>query len=398
MHLIVVTPFTLIPTLSGGRLRNRHLVQALLDRGHTVELWMVDPSDGSPVPWPSPAPRLTMRHIPGRVRAGRRAKLAALLSRYPEAVWACPPPESMSGLGDIDAAILSHAHVGRFLDRFDRLGIPVVLNTHNVETDLSRQLAAISRTRLSRARSRLDTLRFDRFETQLLERAALVTAVSAVDAARLREMAPTASIEVVPSGADVAGTTWVDHSEVQLERLVLLGTLGYLPNLDGAEWFVAEVLPAIRDIRPKAHLTLVGSSSPTVIEHLVGPAVTLVGQVEDVAEELAAGDILVAPLRVGSGVRLKLLEAFAHGIPVVATSVAAEGIDVRDGVHLLIADDPRSFAAAVIRLLEDRELRSRLSTEARRLVEEKYDWRQIGDRFEALIGSVVAGSASATRS
>lgn len=385
----MVTPYPLIPTVSGGRLRNRHLVQQLLDRGHRVENWIVGPSADPPRPWPTADPGLTTRFVPGRARTGVVEKLAALASRYPEPVWACPPPRSALGdLGRIDVAILCQAHTGRLLTTFRRLGIPVVLNEQNVESDLARQLAPISPTRLSRARLRSDSRRFERFESRLLAAASLVTSVSDVDAAKLRAMAPRARIEVLPSGADVAGITWQDHGAVRSDRLVVLGTLGYLPNLDGARWLVGSILPTVRLSRPNAHVALVGSSPPADLESLAGPGVDIVGPVDDVADELAASDVFVAPLRVGSGVRLKLLEAFAHGIPVVATSQAAEGLDVHDGVHLLIADDAATFSRAVVRLLEDEDLRRRLSRAARDLVEDRYDWRVIGRRFEELLESV----------
>ena len=385
----MVTPYPLIPTVSGGRLRNRHLVQQLLDRGHRVENWIVGPTTGPARPWPTADPALTTRIVPGRERTGLVGKLAALASRYPEPVWACPPPRSELGdLGRIDVAVLCQAHTGRLLAPFRRLGIPVVLNEQNVESDLARQLASISPTRLSRARLRVDGRRFDRFESRLLADASLVTAVSDVDAAKLRAMAPQARIEILPSGADVAGISWLDHGPSRSDRLVLLGTLGYLPNLDGARWLVGSILPAVRLSRPNAHVALVGSSPPADLASLAGPDIDLVGPVDEVDDELAAGDVFVAPLRAGSGVRLKLLEAFAHGIPVVATSRAAEGLAVRDGIHLLIADDTATFARAVVRLLEDADLRHRLSRAARDLVEDRYDWRTIGGRFEGLLESV----------
>lgn len=395
MHLIVVTPYPLVPTVSGGRLRNRHLVQQLLDRGHIVDHWVVDPLDEPIGHWPVLAPGLTTHASSGHARRGRRAKLAALVSRYPEAAWLCPPPRILpAALAGVDAAILCQAHVGRSMGIFLDAGIPVVLNAQNVESDLMRQLARISLTRLSRLRMRLDARKFDRFERRLLRRASLVTAVSPVDAAKLRTLAPAARIDVLPSGADVAGTAWVDHATLRSDRLVIMGTLGYLPNLDGARWFIESILPVIRQSRLNAHVALVGSSPPAALDGLLGPGVDLVGPVEEVTAELARGDVFVAPLRAGSGVRLKLLEAFAHGIPVVATSLAAEGLDVRDGVHLLIADDPSSFATATVRLLEDGELRRRLARAARTHVEERYDWRSIGGQFEAMIASVVV---SATR-
>ena len=391
LRLIVVTPYALEPTWSGGRLRNRHLVQQLLDRGHAVEHWAFAAEDvgagrGTAIPG------VPTRWLSGRVRAGRRAKLAALVSPYAEAAWACPPPAiSRAAVEGVDAVILCQAHVGRLLAPFLRLGVPVVLNEQNVETDLVRQLARISPTPLSRLRLRLDARKLARFEATLLRTATLVTSVSPVDAGRLRAMAPAARIELLPSGADVAGVVSRDHVGVGSDRLVLLGTLGYLPNLDAATWLVREILPIVQRSRPRAHVALVGSSPPgslATLAALAGPAVQLVGPIDDVAGELAASDVFVVPLRAGSGVRLKVLEAFAHGIPVVATSRGVEGLDVRDGVHLAIADDAASFAAAVVRLLEDAALRLRFSTEARRLVEDCYDWRAIGGRFEALLSSV----------
>ena len=398
LRLIVVTPYALEPAWSGGRLRNRHLVQQLLDRGHSIEHWVFAPDDASAEPG-YPIPGVPTRWLPGRTRIGRRAKLAALVSPYYEAAWACPPPSiSRAAVDGIDAAILCQAHVGRLMEPFQRLGVPVVLNEQNVETDLARQLARISPTFLSRVRARLDARKSARFETGLLDAADLVTAVSSVDAARLTAMAPRARIEILPSGADVAGIVPADHVAVGSDRLLLLGTLGYIPNLDAASWLVREILPIVQRSRPDAHVALVGSKPPPSLATLAGPSVELVGPVDDVAAEFASSDVFVVPLRAGSGVRLKLLEAFAYGIPVVATSRAAEGLDVRDGVHLAIADDAGSFAAAVVRLLDDPALRARFSAEARRLVEERYDWRAIGGRFETMLGSIALSRVSAARS
>ena len=395
MRLIVVSPYPLVPSVSGGRLRSRHLVQQLLDRGHSVDNWVVSGPDEPPGPWPVPAPRLTTHHLPGRVRAGRLSKLAAVASPYHEGAWACPPPEmTPAALEGVDLAVLCQAHVGRFMAPFRRHGLPVLLSTHNVEADLARQLASIAPTRPSRLQFRLDAWKLRTFETRLMTEASLVTAVSPVDAQKLQAMAPSVRIEVIPSGADVARTAYVDHTRLRSDRLVLVGTLGYLPNLDAARWLVEAILPLVRRKRSNAHAALVGSSPPSAMDALVGPGVELVGPVEDIADELAASDVFVAPLRAASGVRIKLLDAFAHGIPVVATSIAAEGLEVRDGVHLELADDAASIADAIVRLLEDADRRSRLAACARELVEERYDWRVIGERYEALLTSVALNGAT----
>jgi len=151
-----------------------------------------------------------------------------------------------------------------------------------------------------------------------------------------------------------------------------------------------------------------GQYAPSVRGHLVGqvddnvramPAadgVEIVGRVPDVLPRLADGDLFVAPLRLGGGTRLKILEAFAAGLPVVATSKAVEGLDVENGVHAMIADDAPGLARAILALLDDEDGRERLALAARRLVEEKYDWRRIGAKFAESVERI-AGRGTADR-
>jgi glycosyltransferase involved in cell wall biosynthesis len=254
-------------------------------------------------------------------------------------------------------------------------------------------LAPLALTRISGARFRLDAWKFRRFEATLLRQASLVTAVSERDAAQLRRLVPGARIEVLPSGADIRGVPFVDHSENHGDVVIFLGTLGYLPNRDAVMWLVDRILPLVREKRPGVTIRLVGSSPPSVFDALRVDGVELVGLVPEVQPELASADLFVAPLRAGAGTRLKVLEAFAAGIPVVATSMAVEGIEgiqALDGTHLAIADDERRFADAMVDLLGDPAERMRLSRAARRLVEERYDWSAIAGRLESLLREVVA--------
>ena len=150
--------------------------------------------------------------------------------------------------------------------------------------------------------------------------------------------------------------------------VLLQGTLTYPPNMDAVEWLIGRVAPRLWAEWPQVEIRLVGNPAPGVQRWNRPPAVTVVGRVPDMEPELARADLAVVPLRVGSGTRIKILESFAHRIPVVSTTLGAEGLEVEDGVHLLMADDPDDFAAACGRLLSDIGLRKRLVDAAERSV------------------------------
>jgi polysaccharide biosynthesis protein PslH len=183
----------------------------------------------------------------------------------------------------------------------------------------------------------------------------------------------------------------VGHIEVgELPTILLQGSLNYAPNMDAVEWLVEEIAPKLWARVPGAEIRLVGRPTSGVELKHRPPAISVVGRVPDMEPELARADIVVVPLRIGSGTRLKILEAFAHRIPVVATTVGADGLDVRDGVHLLIADDAESFAGACQRLLEDLELRKRLVDAAEELYLQRYEWSATKARLQGLVREVAA--------
>jgi glycosyltransferase involved in cell wall biosynthesis len=156
--------------------------------------------------------------------------------------------------------------------------------------------------------------------------------------------------------------------------LLYVGTLGYFPNADGVIWFCREVLPVIRELSAiPIRLLIVGTGASDDVRDLAHiPEVEVVGEVERVDEWYRRADLVVVPLRAGGGTRIKLIEAFAHQRPVVSTSIAAEGLAVVDGKHLLIGDRPAVFARHCLRLLHDSAFADRLAENGRRLVEERY--------------------------
>jgi glycosyltransferase involved in cell wall biosynthesis len=174
------------------------------------------------------------------------------------------------------------------------------------------------------------------------------------------------------------------------DTLLFVGNFRHQPNQAALDWFVTEVFPRVRESRPRARLIAVGAQAPLGFRETVErPGVEFVGEVDEIRDVLSRYAVFLAPILSGSGVRVKLLEAFASGIPVVSTSIGAEGLADRSGEIAWIADDPEGFAAAVLRLLDDPEGAAALAARARREVEERWDMacitRALEQRYRGLV-------------
>jgi glycosyltransferase involved in cell wall biosynthesis len=176
-------------------------------------------------------------------------------------------------------------------------------------------------------------------------------------------------------------------------RVGFVGMLDYQPNADAVTWFVDAVLPRLQAAAPGAELVVIGRHSELLGGISARPGVRCTGFVPDLAAALAEVDAIVAPLRVGGGTRFKILEGFAHELPVVSTTLGAEGIDAVDGRHLLLRDDAPGFADALVRLARDPQLRSRLVDEASRLYQERYTWERGVAAVRSLATELLAAHA-----
>jgi glycosyltransferase involved in cell wall biosynthesis len=232
-----------------------------------------------------------------------------------------------------------------------------------------------------------------RYERHAMRLCDAVLAVADEDRGTLLGLAPDATIGVVPNGVD---TAYFSRAAMALNRvgplafsaptLVFSGTLDFRPNVDAVTWFVREVLPRVRARRPDVRLLVVGKRPAPALRQLADQgALMLAGEVTDARPYLAGAAVYVVPMRIGGGVRLKLLEALALELPVVSSGMGAEGVaDLRVGEHCLVADDAVDFAEQVLRLLHDPALGVRLGAAGRALVRERYDWSVIVPRLEAL--------------
>ncbi len=232
-----------------------------------------------------------------------------------------------------------------------------------------------------------------KYEGQLCRAMDAVFAVSETDQSALVEAgAPVDKIHVIPIAVDCARLERIQLAN-DSTNILIATTLFYPPNADGVRWFLQHVFPLVRQKFPRATVTIVGARPPRDLLRLAArhaPFVTVTGYVADLQSYLDRAALTVVPVRAASGMRVRILEAFARGIPVVTTTMGAEGIAANHGEHLLIADTPQDFANCVVQLLNEAKLRARMAENARRLVEAKYDWRVALPKLEKVYASLVA--------
>jgi glycosyltransferase involved in cell wall biosynthesis len=237
-----------------------------------------------------------------------------------------------------------------------------------------------------------------RYEMRVMRRCDAVVAVADEDRATLQALAHDARIGVVPNGVDTLHFSRAAMASARAgplsfggATLVFSGTLDFRPNVDAVTWFVREVLPRLRQRRPDARLLVVGKRPALALRQLADEgALLLTGEVPDARPYIAGAAVYIVPMRIGGGVRLKLLEALSLEAPVVSTAMGAEGVaGLRDGEQCLLADDAAGFAEVVLRLLDDPALGRRLGAAGRTLVRERYDWPVILPRLEALYQEIL---------
>ncbi|MCX7789916.1 MAG: glycosyltransferase family 4 protein, partial [Chloroflexaceae bacterium] len=274
-----------------------------------------------------------------------------------------------------DYIVVEQSQMAYFAAR--QAGAMHILDLHNIEYELLARRARVQRSPGRRLALTLEAIKFRRDEQRLYREFDLIFAPSARECATLRALPGMPTVAVAPNCIDV------DHFALQTvepaaNEIVFVGSVHVDANRDAVNYFVQEVLPLIEAQVPDAHLSIVGGNPPPEIRaYGQRRNITVTGFVDDVREYMARARVMIAPFRSGGGTRLKILESMSSGLPVVATSIGAEGLDVVDGRDLLLADDSRAFAAAVVRLLRDGALRRQVIANGRRLVAERYSWQAV---------------------
>jgi glycosyltransferase involved in cell wall biosynthesis len=256
--------------------------------------------------------------------------------------------------------------------------LKVVIATHNVESQILSRRMDTSTSLFERVFFLIQAKKMKWFERSAVRQAAGVTAVSEGDARQL-EAWRCDHVSVVDNGVDLEfyhGNEGSKNPESRNSEILFFASLDWQPNLDGLKFFLAEIFPKILIARPDVILTVAGRNPPASLKGELASIqnVSFLGEVSDARVTVGAADVIVVPLRIGGGSRLKILEAMAMSKAVIATSIGAEGLEVEGQKHLLIADEPQKFADAVVSLLGSPSKRIELGRSARALVENRYSW------------------------
>ena len=295
--------------------------------------------------------------------------------------------ERLNGLLEREPPDIVHVDsidLSGYLPRVSHL--PVVLTHHNVESRLLARRGAAGRG-LSRLYLTHQARLTEAEERRFCSRVDLNVVVSDVDRSVLESVVPCTSI-IVPNGVDTK--VFRPRPAESPSGIVFVGGASWLPNLDAMTYFCEEILPLVRDRCGDVEVTWVGVASDADRERFRDCPIELTGYVDVVQPFVQRAACYVVPLRIGGGTRLKIVDAWAMGAPIVSTSIGCEGLAAADEENMLIRDDPVTFADAICRLLADSELRARLSRGGRRTAETMYDWDVIGremiGHYSALVG------------
>jgi glycosyltransferase involved in cell wall biosynthesis len=400
MRIVWVKIGGLWPLNTGGRLRTFHTVRELARRHRVKLLTTHGPADdpaGLVAALPACERVVSVPHDPPK-RGSLRFPLAlarSWLSTLPVDVWKARVPalareaRRLVEAGDVDLCVADFLVAAPNVP----LGgpVPVVLFQHNVEHQIWKRLMEAEPRALQRAALGLEWRKVARYEARACAAASLTVAVSGADRALLAAMAPAARVLAIPTGVDTAYFAPDGGAEAPGE-VVFSGSMDWYPNEDAVRHFIDAIWPLVRREVPEVALTVVGRNPTAALAGLARRAgARVTGTVEDVRPHLARAAVVVVPLRVGGGTRLKIYEALAMQKAVVSTSVGAEGLPLQAGKHFLCADDPASFAAAVAALLRDPGRRRRLGRAGRELVESRYSWARVSREFERACEEVAGG-------
>jgi sugar transferase (PEP-CTERM/EpsH1 system associated) len=406
MRILWLKSDLLLPLDKGGKLRTWHLMRHLARRHAITYLAFADPAapaahlDGMhevaasvhTIPRPEVrkgSPRFyanVTRHVADRVPY---AVAQYRSSAYRQRV------QSLLDTGAFDLVVADFLFSAINLPR--RVPCPVVLFTHNVESEIWRRHAETASGQLRRALFASQYRRMMRYEGQALRRFDALLAVSETDRqtfARLYPGMQRGPMYVVPTGVDTEYFAPDPTSDAGTE-LVFTGSMDWLPNEDAMLWFCRDVLPLIRRQVPTVRLSIVGRApTPAVTRLAADSGVHVTGRVDDVRPYMRAAALYVVPLRIGGGTRLKIFEAMAMAKAVVSTTVGAEGLAVTHGRDVLLADGAPDFARSVVQLLSDMDQRRHLGRAARALVVEHFDWSTVARDLDTALLRVASQSAA----
>jgi len=391
MRIAFLTPYLPVPPDTGGKIRSYHLLRKVA-RHHDVDLittfYGAQPdANGSAGEICSTLHQVQLR------KNGARTRWSALWDDVPSAIEHFHTRESLNEVRErlssrqYDLVVTDEICMAPYVEEVTR---PRIVMRQKVDHLHYQLLATRQRWGLRKFEQLMDARKLRAFEQRHMATFDAAVSCSQDDAGFIQELNPGLPVTVIGNGVDLEYFRPTAMRSSGPPRLLYMGTMHYEPNIDAVDWFFREVHPLLVSLVPDVEVEVVGHGPPAHIkawERLRG--VTITGSVSDVRPYVEASTALIVPLRIGGGTRLKILEAIAAGRPVVSTSVGAEGLGLRHGEHVLLADDPEAFSRETARLVRDSALRARLVDAGRPVVAERFSWHSLGAQLEALCRETV---------
>lgn len=405
-ELTFVSPRFLFPTDSGGKIRTTQILRGM--KGGAFRLTLVMPcTDEDRSRYADQIDSICDHLLPwegdrkdGYLHAARR--IGWLFHEYPVSIAADRSERGRDAVtraldANPDVVVFDFPHAAVLGP--DRPGSPTVMFTHNIEAQILKRHWQVAASPVYRWLWRNQYRKMLRYERKVLQSFDTVIAVSEQDGEFFRSEYGVERCRVIPTGVD---TDFFDCRPPESDsQVVFCGSMDWMANVDGIEYFFDRVWPLIRQRVPRARMKVVGRTPPAGLVQRIcsaAPEWEFTGFVDDVREHVGGSAAFVIPLRIGGGTRIKAFEAMAMGVPVVSTSIGMEGLAVEDGRHFLCADTPEEMASSIIRLLEACDLRREISGAARQLVVEKYGYRRVAEIFERIcLDSMVSVAVSDER-
>ncbi|MBL7989275.1 MAG: glycosyltransferase [Chlorobi bacterium] len=393
MNILGITSRVPYPPTDGARICMYQAVRSLAALGHTVHLVAVEDEevDAGPLAQFCTLHQVRFRPIPTMLGAG-----LTLFNERPYTVWkkdidrVYPLLDSLQAQHQFDAMYVDQAHVAQYGAYMkSRYGLPYFLRSHNVEHEIYRRHLSRVTNPLMRRYLALQSSRWQRFEVEQTRRADTCAAITQRDLEAIRAFAPGLPLQTIPAAVDLSAFPFRPVAQRETNSMIMLGNMGWAPNRDSAIWFANEILPLIAQKFPSAICHLVGADPPLRQLPTDSPNLKIHGRVSSIRELYDRVAIGLIPLRVGGGMRVKMVEMMSAGIPIVSTAIGAEGNSAEPGRHYLSADQPEAFADAVVQLLNDAELRASLSQAAFQLAQRHYSLDSVGCQYQTMIQQAV---------
>jgi sugar transferase (PEP-CTERM/EpsH1 system associated) len=391
--ILLVAPSWPHPPTWGFAMRVYHLARQLSSR-HRVSLLTYDGGNTATAQGGFPAIFESVDFVkrPAAIRSKRRAQAESLLSSRSYHVGGLRSAEMETALENLlaqrrfDLIQLESSQMAFCAPVSD---VPVALDEHNIEYLLLRRLAEVESSPARKAFGYVEAAKVRLEERRAWNRSDGSIFTSAADMDVMRATMPDKPACVVPNGVDL-DYFHPTADEPERSTVVFTGSINYRPNTDAVAFFVRDVMPRLLRLRPSTRFVVVGQGAPDWLVRMSGANVEFTGAVSDVRPYLAQAAVVIAPLRVGSGTRLKILEALAMEKAVVTTGIGCEGLAMVDGEHLVVANDPQSFAEETARLMSDRKLAAELGRSGRVLAERDYSWSVIVHRLERFHSQLIS--------